>query len=80
MKAIRTIQKVTEGEVRLQLPKQFWGKEVEIIVLANDSPKPPVTKGRKSLHGALKQYAKPERMADESAAWPDAVKDNHEPS
>ena len=30
MEAIRKIQ--TEGLLTIQLPKQFWGKEVEIII------------------------------------------------
>jgi len=34
MEAIREIQTVKNGEVQFQLPKQFWGQEVEIIVLA----------------------------------------------
>ena len=33
MEAIRSIQTVENGEIYLQLPKQFWGQEVEIIVL-----------------------------------------------
>jgi len=33
VEAIRSIQTVANGEIHLQLPKQFWGQEVEIIVL-----------------------------------------------
>lgn len=33
MEAIRHIQTVENGEIHLQLPQQFWGQEVEIIVL-----------------------------------------------
>lgn len=36
MEAIRTIQTVENGGVYLQLPKQFWGQAVEIIVLSAD--------------------------------------------
>jgi hypothetical protein len=79
MEAIRTIQTVTEGEVHLTLPKSFWGKQVEIIVLATNLADQPPSKGKKSLRGALGHYAKPERMADESNAWLESVKDNHEP-
>lgn len=35
MEAIRSIQTVKNGEIHLQLPKQFWGQEVEIIVLTS---------------------------------------------
>lgn len=37
MEAIRTIQNVIDGEIHLQLPESFWGKEVEIIVLPADT-------------------------------------------
>ena len=37
MEAIRRIQKVEKGEVYFQLPQQFWGQEVEIIVLTVDA-------------------------------------------
>ncbi|WPL13189.1 MULTISPECIES: hypothetical protein [Thiorhodovibrio] len=33
MEAIRTIQTVENGQICLQLPEQFWGQEVEIVVL-----------------------------------------------
>lgn len=79
MKAIRKIQNVTQGEIHLSLPESFWGKEAEIIVLATDSAEPLVAWKRKSLRGALKQYANPERIRDESRAWADAVRDDHEP-
>jgi hypothetical protein len=58
-----------------QLPEAFWGKEVEIIILATARDETPVAKGRNSLRGALGQYAHPERMAREHAAWSDAVSD-----
>ena len=77
MEAIRKIQNVSNGEIRLHLPKQFWGKEVEIIVLAA-ATEPQPTAGRKSLRGALKQYAKPERMAQEQEAWQAAVSEKYE--
>jgi hypothetical protein len=35
MEAIRKIQTVVNGEIHLQLPEPFWGKEVEIIVLSS---------------------------------------------
>ena len=79
MEAIRKIQNVDQGGIHLTLPESFWGKEVEIIVLATDSTEPQTAKARKSLRGALRQYAKPERIADESAAWSEAVRDDNEP-
>jgi len=72
MEAIRKIEQVTNGELHLQLPEVFWGKEVEVIILAKAGDAATVDKGRRSLHGALKQYAHPERMAREQAAWSDA--------
>lgn len=72
MEAIRNIQTVKNGEVHLQLPKQFWGQEVEVIVLAMQQPAtlPP---HKKSLRGALKQYANPALMDKEQSAWLDSV-------
>lgn len=80
MEAVRTIQHVTGGEIHLTLPKSFWGKQVEIIVLAtNNQADQSPAKGKKSLRGVLGHYAKPERMADESNAWLASVSDHHEP-
>lgn len=79
MEAIRNIQIVKNGEVHLQLPKQFWGQEVEVIVLAMQHPaKPQLIK--KSLRGALKQYANPALMDKESSAWLDSAGENDEHS
>lgn len=78
MEAIRNIQTVKNGEIHLQLPQQFWGQEVEIIVL----PAPQTTlqspTNKKSLRGCLKSYAKPELMAHEHEAWQAAVKEKYE--
>jgi hypothetical protein len=77
MEAIRNIQKVENGEVHLQLPKQFWGQEVEIIVLAIQKS---VTSSvaKKSLRGSLKRYANPALMAEEQTAWFDSVREDDE--
>ena len=79
MEAIREIQTVENGEIHLRLPKQFWGREVEIIVL----PTPPFTTrastSKKSLRGCLKSYAKPELIAQEQEAWQMAAGEKHEP-
>ncbi|MDO9048034.1 MAG: hypothetical protein Q7U66_09890 [Methylobacter sp.] len=77
MEAIRKIQTVENGEVHLQLPKQFWGQEVEIIVLAVRQPvNPPV--GKKSLRGTLKRYANPALMTREQTAWLEAAGEHDE--
>jgi|GEM_PF-1765573 len=78
MQAIRTIQNITQGELHLSLPESFWGKQVEIIILTTDTQEPQPLNPRKSLRGALKQYAKPERIADESAAWAKTVMSHDE--
>lgn len=77
MEAIRNIQTVKNGEVHLQLPKQFWGQEVEVIVLAMRQPAPPPL-NKKSLRGALKQYANPALMDKEQSAWLDSVGEHDE--
>ncbi|MEZ5535259.1 MAG: hypothetical protein R3F02_06500 [Thiolinea sp.] len=78
MEAIRSIQTVADGEVHLRLPKQFWGKEVEIIVLPSPKQTTPPTARKKSLRGSLKRYANPELMDQEQDAWQAAVSDKHE--
>ena len=76
MEAIRKIQTVEEGQVNVQLPRQFWGQRVEIIILSSpqqedhDVPK-------KSLRGCLHQYANPTFIAREHEAWQDAVSEKH---
>lgn len=75
MEAIRTIEQVTNGELRLQLPEAFWDKEVEVIILATANEATQLPKPRKSLRGSLKQYSHLERMAREQAAWADAMSD-----
>lgn len=47
MEAIRRIQTVQNGEVHLQLPKQYWGQVVEIIVLRKGTEFP-ITRHRPS--------------------------------
>lgn len=78
MEAIRSIQTVANGEIHLQLPMQFWGQEVEIIVLAmQQSTVPPI--GKKSLRGALKRYANPTLIEQEQSAWLDSAGKYDEP-
>ncbi|MEY4193860.1 MAG: hypothetical protein RLZZ226_228 [Pseudomonadota bacterium] len=78
MHAIRTIQTVKNGEVHLQLPRQLWGQEVEIIVLPAPEPTPPSPTDKKSLRGRLRAYANPECIAQEQKAWQTAMRDKHE--
>jgi len=77
MEAIRKIQTVKNGEVQLQLPKQFWGQEVEIIVLAMRPAATP-SMSKKSLRGILKHYANPTLMEKEQSAWFDSVGESDE--
>lgn len=75
MEAIRNIQTVINGEIHLHLPRQFWGQEVEIIVLPAAQSGPQTPTARKSLRGCLKLYAKPELIPQEQDAWQSAVSD-----
>lgn len=79
MEAIRNIQTVTNGEVHLQLPQQFWGQEVEIIVLPAPLTTAPSPTHKRSLRGSLKPYARPELIATEQDAWQTAAEEKHEP-
>jgi hypothetical protein len=78
MEAIRSIQIVENGEISLQLPKRFWGQEVEIIVLPLPQQTPPPITRKKSLRGCLKHYAKPNLIPQEQDAWQTMVSDNYE--
>lgn len=76
MEAIRTIQTVKEGRVHLQLPKQFWGRQVEIIVLSTPRQENRTTP-QKKLRGCLHQYANPKLIEREKEAWRDAVSEKY---
>lgn len=73
MEAIREICTIKQGNLVLQLPQQFWDCEVEVIVLPlqkkTHTPK-------KSLCGALHQYAKPDYISQEKLAWQTSVSDD----
>ncbi|MBK8453812.1 MAG: hypothetical protein WAQ53_08240 [Thiofilum sp.] len=73
MEALRSIQTVANGEIHLQLPKQFWGQEVEIIVLTAPQKIMPTIVHKKSLRGSLKRYANPALIAQEQDAWQTSV-------
>ena len=75
MEAIRRIQTVENGQINIQLPRQFWGQEVEVIVLPT-SPNTPARK--KSLRGCLKKYANPDLTAREKDAWLATVSGQYE--
>lgn len=76
MEAIREIRTVGQGEIVLRLPRAFWGRQVEIIVLSAPVPDKAHSKKR-SLRGCLQSYARPELISSESAAWLEAVEDKH---
>jgi len=69
MEAIRNIQTVINGEIHLQLPQQFWGQEVEVIVLSAPVSTVSSRTHKRSLRGSLKPYARPELIATEQDAW-----------
>ncbi len=70
MEAIRTIQQAIDGEIHLQLPRAFWGQQVEVIVLTTASQEDqPAKRAKNSLRGALKAHANPKLIPLEVAAW-----------
>lgn len=79
MEAIRKIQTVKNGRVHLHLPEQFWGQQVEIIVLSTAHQKKSTAPEERSLRGCLRQYADSSLIAREHEAWQDAVKEKHGP-
>ena len=76
MEAIRSIQTVENGEIHLQLPKQFWGQQVEIIVLTAPPQTMQPSPRKKSLRGCLSHYAKPDLIAQEQDVWQTIVSEN----
>jgi hypothetical protein len=76
MFAIREIQTVENGELHLQLPQEFWGKSVEVIVLSATIDPTPIPK--KSLRGILKQFAQPERLTQEKMAWQSVLEEKYD--
>jgi hypothetical protein len=77
MEAIRTIQTVKEGHINVNLPQQFWGQQVEVIVLAAPAQEAKIS-AKKSLRGCLHQYANPALIEREQEAWEDAVKEKYD--
>lgn len=77
MEAIREIRTVEQEEVILRLPKRFWGRQVEIIVLSRSLNRPRLQK--RSLLGCLQSYARPELISTESNAWLEAMEDKYAP-
>lgn len=75
MEAIRETQTVKDGQVLVHLPRRFWGKQVEIIVLSPQQE--PSTGSRKSLRGCLHKYANPSLISGESEAWQNAVREKY---
>ncbi len=73
MEAIREICTIKQGNLILQLPQLFWDCEVEVIILPlREKTYTP----KKSLCGALHQYAKPDYISQEELAWQTAVSDD----
>jgi hypothetical protein len=79
MEAIRDVQTVKNGAVHLQLPQQFWGQEVEIIVLPAPRVSSTLSAPKKSLRGSLKSFANPDWIEQEGDAWQAVVGEKHEP-
>jgi len=85
MNAIREIRKVENGKVEIDLPKNFNGKDVEVIVLldlkrslTNQSKDKKNKKGR-SLAGIFHKYAKPELIPfEKDIAWTKVAKEKYD--
>lgn len=76
MEAMKEIHTVKKGRIQLYLPKEYWGRQVEVIVreTVKATPSPP-KKG--SLRGCLRRYANPDLVHQEKDAWIDSVKDKY---
>jgi thiamine pyrophosphate-dependent acetolactate synthase large subunit-like protein len=76
MEAIREIHTVKQGKVHVHLPMQFWGQQVEVIVLPVSHQEQP-SSPKKSLRGCLHQYANPALIAHEHEAWQEVVSEKY---
>jgi hypothetical protein len=76
MEAIREIQTVEKGHVNIRLPRQFWGQQVEIIVLSM-TQRDEGALAKKSLGGCLHQYANAAFIDREHEAWQNAVNEKY---
>lgn len=77
MQAIREIRLAGTSQISLTIPPEFVGQQIEIIILPLQAQPAPKTH-KKSLRGCLKQYAKPELIADEKSAWQNAAVEKYE--
>lgn len=73
MKIIRTVKTVENGQVLLNLPSEFSGQQVEIIILTKEYS----SIKKNSLKGALQNYANPELMTLESKAWENSMEEKY---
>ncbi|MBF2058560.1 MAG: hypothetical protein IGQ45_15435 [Cyanobacterium sp. T60_A2020_053] len=73
MEIIRTVQTVENGQILLNLPSEFSGQQVEIIILTKEYSSPK----KNSLKGALQNYINPELMTLESKAWENFIAEKY---
>lgn len=76
MEAIREIQVVKEGQIRVHLPEQFWGRRVEVIIIPDPQHKS-ASLQKRSLRGCLHDYANPALITHENKAWQNAVSEKY---
>lgn len=77
MQAIREVRVAIDGRITLDIPHDFLGQQLEIIIIPIAEPRP--TRSQKAnLLGCLHEYANPELIAREKDAWLDSVRDNDE--
>lgn len=78
MEAIREIYTVEQGEIRVRLPRQFWGQQVEIIVLPA-SKQIPAFSPKKSLRlKALDCYHTTTLDIVDALLWAYHIVEHHE--
>ena len=82
MHAIRDIVTVKSNRISYQLPVEFSGRKVELIVLNMDEQGSShdiiARQSQSSLRGALKSFANPSLMDSENQAWEQAAGKKHE--
>ena len=76
MEVIRELQTVKDGQVQLYLPRQFWGQQVEIIILTSPQKVSHISQ-KTSLRGCLHHYANPAMIFREKEVWQDVVREKY---
>jgi hypothetical protein len=78
MKTIKIRRKIRSTLLKIKELDQFKGKNIELEIKVKEIQSESVNRGKKSLAGALSQYADANFIEKERNAWALAVKEQNE--